>query len=114
MSGLYGETAMAPIVPPNALSDIGSQVRPPSVVLKTPLPVVPIQYSRGRAAEPATATERPPRKGPISRHLRAERAVVSRATDAAARVAGAAAGGSGAGAEVGCCATTAVGAMASA
>src|SRR6266536_938752 len=52
-------------------------VRPPSVDLKTPPPVVPIQYSLGRAAEPATATERPPRKMPISRHFRAANTVES-------------------------------------
>src|SRR5260221_13589280 len=63
------------MVPPKYLSLAGSQVLPPSVVLKTPPPVVPIQYSLGRAAEPATATDRPPRKIPISRHLRAAKAV---------------------------------------
>ena len=61
MSGLLGDTAMPPMVPPKYLSVIGTHVSPPSVVLKTPLPTVPIQYSLGRAAEPATATERPPR-----------------------------------------------------
>src|SRR5687767_1629886 len=105
MSGLNGETAMAPIVPPKNLSDMGSQVMPPSVVLKTPEPVVPIQYSSGRAAEPATATERPPRKGPISRHLRA---VVSNG-DTRDGTAEAAAGGE-AGAGVGCCAMSTAGA----
>src|SRR5687767_6043370 len=68
MSGFDSATAIAPIVPPKYLSVIGSQVSPPSVVLKTPPPVVPIQYSCGRAADPATATVRPPRYGPISRH----------------------------------------------
>ena len=58
----------APIVPPKYLSVAGCQLMPPSVVLKTPPPVVPIQYSYGRVDEPATATERPPRYGPISRH----------------------------------------------
>src|SRR6266516_1250949 len=50
---------------------------PPSVVLNTPPPVVPIQYSFGRDAEPATATERPPRKMPISRHFSAANTVES-------------------------------------
>src|SRR5947208_981756 len=37
------------MVPPKYLSVTGTQVSPPSVVLKTPPPVVPIQYSAGRA-----------------------------------------------------------------
>ena len=69
MSGLDGATAIAPMVPPKNLSVTGAQDIPPSVVLKTPPPVVPIQYSFGRFAEPATATERPPRYGPSSRHF---------------------------------------------
>src|SRR6184192_505667 len=76
-SGFDSLTPIAPIVPPKYLSVTGSQVAPPSVVLKTPPPVVPIQYSLGRAAEPATATLRPPRKIPISRHLRAAKTVES-------------------------------------
>src|ERR1041385_5900893 len=77
MSGFDSLTPIAPIVPPKYLSVAGSQVLPPSVVLNTPPPVVPIQYSLGRDAEPATATERPPRKMPISRHLRAANTVES-------------------------------------
>src|SRR2546421_10461867 len=76
-SGFDSLTPIAPIVPPKYLSVTGSQVLPPSVVLKTPPPVVPIQYSLGRDAEPAPATERPPRKMPISRHLRAANTVES-------------------------------------
>ena len=60
-SGLLGATPMLPIVPPKYLSLIGTHVLPPSTVLKTPEPVVPIQYSLGRATLPATAAERPPR-----------------------------------------------------
>src|SRR6266853_1086820 len=55
MSGLDSLTPIAPMVPPKYLSVTGSQVLPPSVVLKTPPPVVPIQYSLGRLADPATA-----------------------------------------------------------
>ena len=55
----------------------GSHVLPPSVLLKTPPPVVPNQYSLGRAAEPATATLRPPRKMPISRQVRPANTVES-------------------------------------
>ena len=50
----------------SSLSVIGAQVMPPSVVLKTPPPVVPIQYFRP-GDRPPTATERPPRGGPTSR-----------------------------------------------
>src|SRR5438067_5995249 len=60
-SGFDSETPIAPMVPPKYLSVTGTQVSPPSVVLKTPPPVVPIQYSATRDAEPATATLRPPR-----------------------------------------------------
>src|SRR6266704_1337564 len=73
-SGLDSLTPIAPIVPPKYLSVTGSQVLPPSVVLNTPPPVVPIQYSLGRLADPATATLRPPRKMPISRQLSAANA----------------------------------------
>src|SRR5579871_4510244 len=61
MSGLDSLTPIAPIVPPKYLSVEGDQCTPPSVVLNTPLPVVPNQYSYGRAADPTTATDRPPR-----------------------------------------------------
>src|SRR6266567_6541819 len=76
-SGFDSLTPIAPIVPPKYLSLAGSHVWPPSLDLKTPPPVVPIQYSLGRAAEPATATDRPPRKMPISRHFRAANTVES-------------------------------------
>src|SRR3989442_7314718 len=69
MSGFDSETPIAPIVPPKYLSVMGSHVLPPSVLLKTPPPVVPNQYSLGRAAGPATATPRPPPQIPISRHV---------------------------------------------
>ena len=67
MFGFDSLTPIAPMVPPKYLSVTGNQFMPPSVLLKTPPPVVPIQYSNGRPGEPATATERPPRYGPISR-----------------------------------------------
>src|SRR5438046_1338751 len=76
-SGFDSLTPIAPIVPPKYLSLAASHVWPPSPDLKTPPPVVPIQYSLGRAAEPATATDRPPRKMPISRHFRAANTVES-------------------------------------
>src|SRR5512142_2428447 len=77
MSGFEALTPKAPIVPPKYLSEDAVHVSPPSVDLKTPPPVVPIQYSRGRAAEPATATVRPPRKIPISRQVRPVNTVLS-------------------------------------
>src|SRR6266513_1453775 len=52
-SGFDSATPIAPMVPPKYLSVTGSQVLPPSVLLKTPPPVVPNQYSLGRAAERA-------------------------------------------------------------
>ncbi len=77
MSGFDSDTPIAPTVPPKYLSVTGSQLLPPSVLLKTPPPVVPNQYSLGRAAEPATATLRPPRKIPISRQVSAAKTVES-------------------------------------
>src|SRR2546429_9802749 len=65
MLGFDALTPNAPIVPPKYLSVTGSQVSPPSVVLKTPPPVVPIQNSLGRGAEPGTATVHPTRKIPV-------------------------------------------------
>src|SRR5207245_9511012 len=47
MSGFEALTPIPPIVPPKYLSLIGVQVWPPSLDLKTPPPVVPIQYSLG-------------------------------------------------------------------
>src|SRR5512142_1048354 len=66
-SGDEGATAIAPIVPPKYLSVTGAHDWPPLTDLKTPPPVVPSQNSFGRDGLPATATERPPRYGPISR-----------------------------------------------
>src|SRR6266702_3799540 len=85
MSGFDSETPIAPMVPPKYLSVTGSHVLPPSVLLKTPPPVVPNQYSLDRAAEPATATLRPPRKMPISRQVRPAKTVESYAWAGAER-----------------------------
>jgi hypothetical protein len=65
---------------------------PPSVVLNTPPPVVPIQYSSGRCTLPATATERPPRGGPTSRQRSAANAAVSKGAERPVPAAGCAAG----------------------
>src|SRR5215212_5765580 len=77
MSGFDGSTPMAPMVPPKYLSEAAFQFIPPSLDLKTPPPVVPIQYSSGRFSEPAAATDRPPRGGPSSRQRSALKNVVS-------------------------------------
>src|SRR6267143_4111286 len=61
ISGFDSETPIAPMVPPKYLSVAAAHVSPPSFVLNTPPPVVPIQNSATRDAEPATATLRPPR-----------------------------------------------------
>ncbi len=69
MSGLDGATATAPT---EALVSWWSvttfQVTPPSVDFHRPPPVAPKWYSLGRAALPATAIDRPPRRGPMLRH----------------------------------------------
>src|SRR6266478_1240387 len=54
MSGFDSETPIAPMVPPKYLSVAAAHVSPPSLVLKTPPPVVQIKNSATRAAEPAT------------------------------------------------------------
>src|SRR5438045_5795431 len=66
-SGADGDTAMAPMVPPKYLSVTGAHDCPALIDLNTPPPVVPNQNSFGREGLPVTATERPPRYGPISR-----------------------------------------------
>jgi hypothetical protein len=40
----------------------------PSVVFQTTPPTAPKKYSSGRAELPATASDRPPRSGPMFRH----------------------------------------------
>src|SRR5256712_5911528 len=77
MSGFDSLTPNAPMVPPKYLSVTDSQVSPPSVVLKRPPPVVPIQNSLGREPPPATATEGPPRSNPPTPHSRPANTVES-------------------------------------
>src|SRR2546422_11609546 len=45
MSGFDSDTQIAPIVPPKYVSVTGSQLLPPSVLLQTPPPAEPKQYS---------------------------------------------------------------------
>src|SRR5215470_4668105 len=77
-SGADGATSIAPIVPPKYLSVTGAHDCPALMVLNTPPPVVPIQNSFSRDGFPVTATERPPRNGPISRQRRPVNARESR------------------------------------
>src|ERR1035437_7855808 len=49
-------------------SETGNQLSPLSVVLNTPPPIAPKQDVSGCEGTPATATERPPRNGPIWRN----------------------------------------------
>ena len=69
-SGLVSLTATAPT---DALliwpSVTGAHVSPPSVVFHSPPPTAPKYASFGRPRTPLTAIERPPRSGPIARHL---------------------------------------------
>src|SRR5688572_5233263 len=51
-------------------SVIAVHVVPPSVDFHAPPPTAPNQYSFGRASLPATAIDRPPRAGPMLRHVR--------------------------------------------
>src|SRR5262245_36267112 len=72
MSGLEGDTAMAPteelaICP----SVTGVHDVPPSMVFHRPPPVAPKKYSNGREGDPAAAIDRPPRSGPMLRHCSA-------------------------------------------
>src|SRR5215213_6456408 len=77
-SGAEGATSTAPIVPPKYLSVTGAHDWPALIDLNTPPPVVPIQNSFSRDGFPVTATDRPPRYGPISRQRRPAKAVESR------------------------------------
>src|SRR5688572_5396457 len=78
MSGLDSHTATAPTDELVILPSVtGSHVVPPSVVFQSPPPVAPKQYSNGRAAEPATPIDRPPRFGPMLRDWSAPKMVES-------------------------------------
>src|SRR5687768_10041050 len=69
---LGSESAMstAPIDPPKNPSLMLRQDMPASSVFHTPPPVEPTRKVWGWAANPATAVERPPRKGPSRRKRR--------------------------------------------
>src|SRR3982751_6330362 len=70
MSGLDAGTATAPTDDDASCPSLtGAQLVPPSVVFHNPPPVAPKKYSLGRVGEPATAIERPPRFGPMLRHV---------------------------------------------
>src|SRR3954468_17792318 len=72
-SGLEGEMAMAPTEAIGVPSVMGDQVVPAFVDLKRPPSTLPKMKVLGALETPAAAMVRPPRKGPISRHCRAEK-----------------------------------------
>src|SRR6185436_15751334 len=71
-SGEDSDTATAPtdelLIRPSVT---GAHRAPASVVFQSPPPVAPKYASRGRPLTPETAIERPPRSGPMLRHLKA-------------------------------------------
>src|SRR5437763_2638324 len=93
MSGFDSETATAPtdelLIWPSVT---GVQRTPPSVVFQSPPPTAPKYASFGRPLTPETAIDRPPRSGPMPRHLKAARIAGSMASTlavcAARRVSG--------------------------
>src|SRR5262249_37114559 len=74
VSGLDSETATAPtdelLICPSVT---GVQLAPLSIVFQRPPPTAPKYASFGRPFTPETAIERPPRSGPMLRHLSALR-----------------------------------------
>src|SRR5437667_10959402 len=64
-----GATASAPTDMVEVLSVRGVHVEPPFVVFQTPPATAPKSYVFGSPATSATASARPPRKGPIWRHF---------------------------------------------
>src|SRR6185295_1541137 len=80
MSGDDSETATAPTDELLIwLSVTGVQRAPPSTVFQSPPPTAPKYASRGRPLTPDTAIDRPPRSGPMLRHLKASRTALSTA-----------------------------------
>jgi hypothetical protein len=69
MFGSDGATSSAPIEAMGWLSKMGCQVIPAFVVFQTPPSTPPKKKVVPVAGTPVTAMERPPRKGPMSRHL---------------------------------------------
>src|SRR5437763_4380178 len=73
-SGRDSETATAPIEELVIWPSVtGAHFMPQSVVFHRPPPAAPKYDSRGRPFTPDTAIDRPPRSGPMLRHLKAER-----------------------------------------
>src|SRR5215468_5411593 len=70
VSGRDSETATAPTEElPITPSVTGAHFIPPSIVFHNPPPTAPKYASRGRPFTPVTAIDRPPRSGPMLRHL---------------------------------------------
>src|SRR4029077_1035177 len=80
-SGFESDTATAPtdelLIWPSVT---GFQLRPPSTVFQRPPPTAPKYPSLGRPFTPEIAIERPPRSGPMLRHLSASTIALSMAT----------------------------------
>src|SRR6478672_9140474 len=69
-SGFDSETATAPTDALLTLPSVtGVQLCPPSVVFQSPPPTAPKYASFGRPLTPVAAIDRPPRSGPMLRHL---------------------------------------------
>src|SRR6266403_3231154 len=78
VSGRDSATATAPtdelLIWPSVT---GAHFMPPSVVFQRPPPTAPKYASFGRPFTPDTAIDRPPRSGPMLRHLKASRTALS-------------------------------------
>jgi hypothetical protein len=69
-SGFVSLTATAPTEALRISPSVtGAQLSPPSVVFQSPPPVAPKYASFGRPFTPLAAIDRPPRSGPMLRHL---------------------------------------------
>ena len=83
--GIVSDTATAPT---DALRDLAvgdrRPVSPPSVVFHSPPPTAPKYASFGRPFTPPTAIDRPPRSGPMLRHLKVRAAWIERRASALA------------------------------
>src|SRR6266851_1975767 len=69
MLGSDSATAIAPIEETGCLSKSAVQFPPPSVDFHTPPAAPPKKYVFGSPGMPVTASDRPPRNGPTSRHF---------------------------------------------
>ena len=81
MSGFDSLTATAPTEADFTWPSVtGNQVEPPSIVFQSPPPTAPKYASCRRPFTPLAAIDRPPRSGPMLRHLKFERNAESSVT----------------------------------